>query len=90
MATLISSRPDRLWLLHGDLENKNILRCGKRGLVAIDPLPCIGDPAYDAGYWLASAVDQGGRDEASIRLSASLGLDPARVRAWAAVVALEP
>jgi streptomycin 6-kinase len=89
-ATLMTSPPDRLWLLHGDLENKNILRCRRRGLVAIDPLPCIGDSAYDAGYWLASVVEEGARDELSIRLSASLGLDPARVRAWAAVVALEP
>jgi streptomycin 6-kinase len=31
------------------IENKNILVCQKRGLVVIDPLPCIGDPAYDAG-----------------------------------------
>jgi streptomycin 6-kinase len=89
-AALMSSRPDRLSLLHGDLENKNILRCQKRGLVAIDPSPCIGEPAYDAGYWLAAAVDQGRRDELSTELSTALGLDPARVRAWAAVVALEP
>ena len=42
------------------------------------------------GTRLASATDQGARDELAIQLSASLGLDPARVRTWAAVVALEP
>jgi streptomycin 6-kinase len=39
---------DLLFLKLGELENKNILVCQKRGLVVIDPLPCIGDPAYDA------------------------------------------
>jgi len=88
-AALMSSRPDTLSLLHGDLENKNILRCHRRGLVAIDPSPCIGERAYDAGYWVAAAVDQGKRDELSKQLSTALGLDPVRIRAWAAVLALE-
>lgn len=35
-------------LLHGDLHAGNILRAGGgRGIVAIDPRPCIGDPAMD-------------------------------------------
>lgn len=35
-------------LLHGDLHAGNILRAGQgRGLVAIDPRPCLGDPAMD-------------------------------------------
>ncbi|WP_051298284.1 aminoglycoside phosphotransferase family protein [Arthrobacter castelli] len=35
-------------LLHGDLHPGNILRVGDgRGIVAIDPRPCIGDPAMD-------------------------------------------
>jgi streptomycin 6-kinase len=36
-------------LLHGDLTPANILAGGEqRGLVAIDPAPCVGDPAFDA------------------------------------------
>lgn len=77
-------------LLHGDLENKNILHCGKRSLVAIDPLPCIGEAAYDAGYWLASAVAAESRDAIAHTLGHALQLDPVRLRAWASTVALEP
>ena len=36
-------------LLHGDLTPVNVLDGGTgRGLVAIDPAPCMGDPAFDA------------------------------------------
>ena len=36
-------------LLHGDLTPVNVLDGGvERGLVAIDPAPCVGDPAFDA------------------------------------------
>jgi streptomycin 6-kinase len=35
-------------LLHGDLTPVNVLDGGERGLVAIDPSPCVGDPAFDA------------------------------------------
>jgi streptomycin 6-kinase len=35
-------------LLHGDLTPANLLDGGERGLVAIDPAPCVGDPAFDA------------------------------------------
>jgi streptomycin 6-kinase len=88
-AELLSSWDGDDVLLHGDLENKNVLSCGRRGLVAVDPAPCIGDPAYDAAYWVAAAVAASARDDASTSLAELLGLDPARLRAWAAVVALE-
>ncbi|PSL57618.1 streptomycin 6-kinase [Saccharothrix carnea] len=35
-------------LLHGDLHFGNVLDAGDRGPVAIDPRPCVGDPASDA------------------------------------------
>ncbi|QQQ79771.1 phosphotransferase [Saccharothrix sp. 6-C] len=35
-------------LLHGDLHSGNVLDAGERGVVAIDPRPCVGDPASDA------------------------------------------
>ena len=40
-------------LLHGDLHPGNVLEGGRqRGLTAIDPRPCAGDPAYDAADWV--------------------------------------
>jgi hypothetical protein len=57
--------------------------------VAIDPLPCIGDPAYDAGYWLAPAVQPQLRQETGRVLSRYPALDADRATLWASVVALE-
>jgi streptomycin 6-kinase len=74
-------------LLHGDFDERNLLRCARRGLVAIDPLPCVGDPAYDAGYW-AHANRRPGRRARTTAISDALGLDVARVRGWCAVVAI--
>jgi streptomycin 6-kinase len=75
-------------ILHGDLEDRNILQCRRRGLAAIDPLPCIGDPAYDAGYWAASAVTNDRREQRLTTVSKVLDLDPHRIRLWASVAAL--
>jgi streptomycin 6-kinase len=51
-------------LLHGDLHPGNILRVGQgREIVAIDPRPCIGDPAMD----LADLAMTGATSEAAIR-----------------------
>ena len=86
--TLLSSAKGDATLLHGDLENKNILRCKTRGLVAIDPLPCVGDAAYDVGYWLAN-FNRDEREAKSASLAKQLDLDQARLLAWAAVAAIE-
>jgi len=74
-------------LLHGDFDDRNLLTCATRGLAAIDPLPCAGDPAYDAAYW-AHANGRPGRRERIAAIAAATGLDPARVRAWSEVVAV--
>ncbi len=48
-ALRLGAGPSASVLLHGDLTPVNILDGGEaRGLVAIDPAPCIGDPAFDA------------------------------------------
>ncbi|XVV07728.1 aminoglycoside phosphotransferase family protein [Actinosynnema sp. CA-248983] len=44
-------------LLHGDLHLENVLDAGGRGLVAIDPRPCVGDPANDAIDFAYAAPD---------------------------------
>ncbi len=71
-------------LLHGDLTPSNILDGGeRRGLVAIDPAPCLGDPAFDAidmVFWQAD-------DVATIRaratsLAPAIATDVERLTAW--------
>jgi streptomycin 6-kinase len=76
-------------VLHGDLTPANILDGGPgRGLVAIDPASCRGDPAFDAVdllLWRAESVDT-----LTIRadqLAHTLGLDARRLLHWAAAFA---
>jgi streptomycin 6-kinase len=71
-------------LVHGDLTPSNILDGGPdRGLVAIDPAPCVGDAAFDAVdlmLWRAERVET---VEARVAcLSAAGGLDTDRVLEW--------
>lgn len=71
-------------LLHGDFDERNLLLCARRGLCAIDPLPCAGDPAYDAAYWVHGNRRPGRR--ARLDALVQLGFDRTRVRDWAAVI----
>ena len=73
-------------LVHGDFTARNLLDCARRGLVAIDPLPGAGDPAYDAATW-AHAWGAPGHRERQAALATALDLDPDRVRRWGVVVA---
>ena len=75
-------------LLHGDLEQRNIVRCQQRGLAAIDPAPCIGDPAYDAAYWAANEQQGAGLEQRCHTLAMHASLDPRRVLGWASIIAL--
>jgi Aminoglycoside/hydroxyurea antibiotic resistance kinase len=55
-------------LLHGDLHLANVLDGGPgRGLVAIDPRACTGDPCFDAVDYL---LDGAGRDGVEARCTA--------------------
>ncbi|MFD2472272.1 phosphotransferase [Amycolatopsis silviterrae] len=74
-------------LVHGDLHPGNVLDAGpERGAVAIDPRPCVGDPAFDAVDWAVLPLAGGGAlDDGINRLP---HLDGDRVRAWC--VALAP
>jgi streptomycin 6-kinase len=74
-------------LLHGDFDERNLLRCAARGLAAIDPLPAAGDPAYDAAYWAHANRRPGGPARADA-IADALELDPERVHAWRAVIAV--
>jgi streptomycin 6-kinase len=82
-------------LLHGDLTPNNIVDGGAgRGLVALDPCPCVGDAAFDAVDLLLWKTD----DHQAIhlraqQLAAATGAPLDRLLAWctafAAMVALE-
>jgi streptomycin 6-kinase len=76
-------------LLHGDLHPGNVLDGGEgRGLVAIDPRPCVGDAAFDVVDWVSWAVDDPGAWEPRSRAFAlALGLDHGRLWAWCAALA---
>jgi streptomycin 6-kinase len=76
-------------LLHGDLNPGNVLDGGAaRGLVAIDPRPCVGEAAVDAVDWVFWAVDDPRAWEPRSRdLALALGIDDERLWAWCAAFA---
>jgi len=83
-------------LLHGDLTPSNILDGGPpRGLVAIDPAPCLGDDmsfdAIDLLLWQAADIDTVTR-RAEL-LAPAIGAEPGHLIEWctafAAMTALE-
>jgi streptomycin 6-kinase len=76
-------------LLHGDLNPSNVLDGGAaRGLVAIDPRPCVGEAAVDAVDWVFWEVDDPRVWEPRSReLARALGVDHERLWAWCAAFA---
>jgi streptomycin 6-kinase len=74
-------------LVHGDFDERNLLRCDRRGICAIDPLPCWGDGTYDAAYWV-HANRRRGRRARFDAIAGALDLDRGRLRDWCAVIAV--
>src|SRR5262249_41551806 len=61
-------------LLHGDLHPGNVLDGGpQRGLVAIDPRACAGDPAFDAADWVVLGAEDRGDVERNLEALARAG-----------------
>jgi streptomycin 6-kinase len=89
LARALAPMPACPVLLHGDLHPGNVLDGGKgRGLVAIDPRPCVGDAAFDVVDWVFWAVDdQDAWAPRSRALALALGLDSERLWAWCAALA---
>jgi streptomycin 6-kinase len=81
----LEESPPAAVLLHGDFDDRNLLACARRGLCAIDPLPCAGDPCYDAATWIHANRRPGRRARLDALLEAT-GLPRARVRDWAGVI----
>lgn len=75
-------------MLHGDLHPGNALDGGpSRGLIAIDPKLCVGDPCFDAVDLVAMSAGGEGVDSRCDRMASACGLDGDRLHAWAQVVA---
>jgi streptomycin 6-kinase len=95
LAARLARRDCPAVLLHGDLTPSNILDGGaRRGLVAIDPAPCLGDAAFDAvDLILWQAEDLQTIEARTERLAAATGADAERFFGWcvafAAMSALE-
>lgn len=95
LATRLAQHDLPIVPLHGDLTPRNILEGGaERGLVAVDPTPCLGDAAFDAvDLILWQADDLETIEIRAERLAASTDLEAERLRDWccafAGMVALE-
>ena len=84
LATRLAAHASPTVLLHGDLTPSNILDGGKqRGLVAVDPAPCLGDAAFDAidlVLWQAEEIET--IEARSDELALAIGVRPERLLAW--------
>ncbi|MFK0187603.1 aminoglycoside phosphotransferase family protein [Streptomyces rubiginosohelvolus] len=75
-------------LLHGDLHLGNVLDGGSsRGLMAIDPKACVGDPCFDAVDYVVAGAGLEGVEVRCTRVAAACGLDGDRLHAWSRVIA---
>jgi streptomycin 6-kinase len=76
-------------LVHGDLTPANVLDGDEeRGLVAIDPAPCLGDPAFDAiDLLLWRAEDLETITARAEQLALAIGVEAGRLFRWCAAFA---
>ncbi|MFJ1764752.1 aminoglycoside phosphotransferase family protein [Amycolatopsis sp. NPDC088138] len=78
----------RIVLLHGDLHLGNVLDGGpSRGLVAIDPKACLGDPCFDAVDYVVAGAGHEGVQARCQRVATACGFDGDRMFAWTQVIA---
>jgi streptomycin 6-kinase len=84
LALRLAADPLRTVVLHGDLTPVNVLDGGReRGLVAIDPAPCLGDPAFEAvDFVLWRAKDLDAITTRAEALAPAIGTDPRRLLDW--------
>jgi hypothetical protein len=84
LASRLAAHDSPSVLLHGDLTPANVLDGGdERGLVAIDPAPCVGDSAFDAVDLVLWRVNDLETIETRIsQLAVAAGCDGERLLAW--------
>ena len=83
-ATRLCQSPPRTVLLHGDFLAKNLLSNGT-GYVAIDPIPNLGDPCADVGFFAAGHPPAATILHKAGAIARLMGVDPQRAQRWAAV-----
>ena len=71
-------------LLHGDFIDKNLV-LGSDGYVALDPIPRIGDPCSDVGFYAAYHPPAQGIAERAVTVASRAELDTRRAMRWAAI-----
>jgi len=71
-------------LLHGDFCDKNLLWAGSCYL-AIDPIPSIGDPCSDIGFFSAGHPSASGILARAAAIARRMGHDSDRAQRWAAI-----
>jgi streptomycin 6-kinase len=74
-------------LLHGDVMDKNLLR-DHDDLLAIDPMPHVGDPHSDIGFWAATRSPARDLDVRAAEIARLLDCDSDRAAQWAAIYAV--
>lgn len=85
-ADLLATQPETV-LLHGDLHLGNVLGSAARGLVAIDPMACAGDPCFDAIDYVLEGLDRAEMLRRRDELAESARIDLDRLDAWCRVTA---
>jgi streptomycin 6-kinase len=83
----LATSASREVLLHGDVMDKNLLRHHDR-VVAIDPMPHVGDPHSDIGFWAATRSPATDLNARAADLARLLACDPDRASRWAAIYAV--
>jgi streptomycin 6-kinase len=95
LATRLAEHTSPPVLLHGDLTPVNIVDGGtRRGLVALDPAPCLGDAGFDTVDLMFWQADDVGTIAARVTdLATAIELDADRMLDWcvafAGMIALE-
>jgi len=86
-ARSLASSASSTVLLHGDVMDKNLLRDRDR-VLAIDPMPRVGDAHSDLGFWAAMRTRPADLETRASGLARRLGCDPVRASRWAAIYAV--
>jgi aminoglycoside phosphotransferase (APT) family kinase protein len=73
-------------LLHGDFQPKNLLEAARGAVAAIDPLPSVGDPAFDAATWSVLSPTSEPITARVEAIARALDCDPAPIARWAALL----
>jgi streptomycin 6-kinase len=83
-AASLCDTADARVLLHGDFLDKNLLLDGVR-YVSSDPIPRVGDPASDVGFFAHDHQPASGILERARAIATATDNDPWRSQRWAAV-----